>query len=322
MPTLSWFARRWLLIPILSACTPARAPTPASTAPPAVATAAVPATASEPELVSNAQSHDGTPCGELGCRAFTTPEAAFAAVLAQEPLVLALGEAHAQKGTEAIASSTHRFAEMLLPLLKDKASAIVLEVWVATGGCGQVEQKVATQQKPVTESHATSNQQEFLLLGRRAKALGVEPRALVPSCEQYEKIAGAGGADIDEMLRMIARATLGEVRALLERREPVDGRMIVAYGGALHNDVAPRPGREEWSFGPELVAQTGGRYVELDLIVPEYVKDNEVWQALPWYRHFDRERHGELTLLFNPSPNSYVLIFPKTPAPSSAEGVH
>ena len=262
-------------------------------------------------------SNDGsTPCGELGCRAFATPEAAFRAVLEREPLVLAVGEAHAQRGSEAVASSTRRFADAFLPLLQNKASALVLEIWVATGGCGKVEQKVAAQQKPVTESHAAGNQQEFLWLGRRAKALGIEPRALVPSCEQYRKIAGAGSADISEMLRMIAEATLTEVQRLLDSREPAESRMIVAYGGALHNDLAPRPGREAWSFGPELERRSGGRYVELDLIVPEYIKDSEVWQALPWYRHFDRERHDRHTLLFNPSPSSYVLIFPKTELPN------
>jgi hypothetical protein len=226
--------------------------------------------------------------------------------------VLAIGEAHAQKGSEGIASSTRRFTESFLPLLRDKAAALVLELWVQNGSCGKVEKQVAAQQKPVTSSQSTGNQNEFMELGRRAKALGIAPQALLPSCEQYDKIAGSGATDIAEMLRMIAETTLSDLKKLLESKELPSERLILAYGGAMHNDIVPRAGREDWSFGPALTQLIHERYVELDLIVPEYVKDTEVWQSFPWYPHFDREHHGDRTLLFNPYPNSYVLIFPKT----------
>ena len=91
-----------------------------------------------------------------------------------------------------------------------------------------------------------------------------------------------------------------------------DDKLVLLYGGALHNDLAPRAGREAFSFGPELKAHTGGRYVELDLIVPEFIKDTETWRALPWYSHFDPKRAPEKTTLYNPSPGSYVLIFPRS----------
>jgi hypothetical protein len=60
---------------------------------------------------------------------------------------------------------------------------------------------------------------------------------------------------------------------------------VLAYGGALHNDTAPRPQRAAWSFGPELMQRTGGRYIELDLIVADYIQDNDAWRSLPWYAH-------------------------------------
>lgn len=291
---------------------PAAAPTTASAPPPPPTPATVAATPapSPPPAPPKSTPEPGRPCGGLGCRAFSSPEAAFEVVLQSAPRVLALGEAHAQKGSERIPSSTRRFTESLLPMLQGKADALVLELWVADGKCGKTEREVAKRQAPVTETQAQSNQSEFVALGHRAKALGVMPSALTPTCEQYEKIAGAGADDIAEMLRMIADATLLEIQKLLNR--PGSEKMIVAYGGAMHNDLSPRPGREAWSFGPKLFELTQGRYVELDLIVPEYVKDNEVWQSLPWYPHFDRERHGAETLLYNPGPGSYVLIFPKT----------
>ena len=90
--------------------------------------------------------------------------------------------------------------------------------------------------------------------------------------------------------------------------------MILTYGGALHNDLNPRPGQEAWSFGPQLAAVTQNRYVELDLIVPEFVKDSEAWRNLPWFSAFDREHPTSETLLYRPGPASFVLIFPKTEA--------
>ena len=90
--------------------------------------------------------------------------------------------------------------------------------------------------------------------------------------------------------------------------------IILTYGGALHNDLYPRPGQEDWSFGPRLAAASQGRYVELDLIVPEFVKDSEAWRNLPWFPLFDREHLTSETLLYQPAPNSFALIFPKTDA--------
>ncbi len=93
-----------------------------------------------------------------------------------------------------------------------------------------------------------------------------------------------------------------------------DHGMVVAYGGAMHNDLAPRKGREAWSFGPRLQTKAGGKYVELDLIVPEFVGDGEVWKTQPWYGHFRRDLQGSKTILFTVRPGTYTLIFAPTPA--------
>ena len=61
-----------------------------------------------------------------------------------------------------------------------------------------------------------------------------------------------------------------------------------------------------------------GRYVEIDLVVPEIVKPTPVWQALPWYASFQALPQGPETILYQPSPSSYVLIFPRS-APAPAE---
>src|SRR6185369_1646323 len=73
-------------------------------------------------------------CGPT-CTKFDTAEAAFEWVLSFEPSILAIGEAHAQKGTEDIASSTKRFTENLLPIVAPKSSDLVVELWAPDPKC-------------------------------------------------------------------------------------------------------------------------------------------------------------------------------------------
>jgi hypothetical protein len=247
-------------------------------------------------------------CGKLECKAFASAADAFDFVLGDAPRVLAIGEAHAQSDGPNT-SSTRRFMDGLLPHLAPRASDLVIELWLANGSCGKVEQQVKQQQSAVTAPQAATNQNEFVELGHRAKALGIMPHALVPSCEQYRKIAGAGAEDIEEMLTMIKSVTAGDVQELLAKRAPE--RLIVAYGGAMHNDLVPRAGREAFSFGPELAEATRDRYVELDLVIPEQIKDTEAWRALPWHPYYSRENAGSEAYLFSWAPHAFALIFPR-----------
>lgn len=303
-----------LLLWLGIACAGKPAPTPASAPTPPAARAnpsALPAPAS-----SAAQAPAKPPfrdCGELSCKAFPDAAAALEQVLAEAPRVLAIGEAHAQSTGPKAPSATRRFMDQLLPRLAPRAVDLVIEIWTANGSCGKVEQKVQKQQAEVTAPQAATNQNEFLELGHRAKALAIQPHALVPSCEQYHKIAGAGAADIEEMLRMIRDVTQRDVEQLLQKRAP--DRLIVAYGGAMHNDLQPREGRQDFSFGPQLAQATSDRYVELDLVVPEQIKDSEAWRAQPWYGHYSREKAGSEAYLLSWAPHAYVLFFPKSSEP-------
>jgi hypothetical protein len=282
-------------------------------APPAPAASSAPGAATvAPAAAPSAVPPAFRACGELACKAFPTAAAAFDFVLAESPRVLAVGEAHAQGDGLGLASATRRFMDGLLPRLAPRASDLVIELWLANGSCGKVEKKVAEQQTAVTAPQAATNQNEFVELGHRAKALGIMPHALVPSCEQYRKIAGAGAADIEEMLAMLKTVTAHDVQELMAKRPPQ--RLIVAYGGAMHNDLVPREGREGFSFGPELSAATAGHYVELDLIIPEQIKDTDAWRALPWYAHYSREKAGSEAYLFSWAPHAYALLFPRADA--------
>lgn len=254
------------------------------------------------------------PCDGAPCETFATAEEAIGKLVAKRPRVMAFGEAHAQKGGPGGPSTTKRFTDGLLPTLKGKATDLLIELWVANGSCGKkTEAKVATQQKAVSAPQAETNQNEFVTLGNASKALGIRPHVLVPPCEEYAKILDAGAGDVDVMLSMIARLTANDIRAFLEKTEGKDS-ILLAYGGALHNDVVPKKGHESWSFGAEFSGKLGEKYMEVDLVVPEAVKDTPAWQSLPWYGKYRRDRQGDKAVLMTVGPSSYVVFFPPSAA--------
>jgi len=246
--------------------------------------------------------------------AFASAPAAFQRVLLEQPRVLGLGEAHAPKGFPGVRSSTRRFAEELMPALKGQATDIVIELLLGGGRCGQErESAVAARQKPVTQHQAENNQNEFVTLGHAARALGIQPHALLPTCPEFQAVLDAGETDIARMLELIADTTLRTVDKLLSAPNADSSKLILAYGGALHNDLSPSDASRAWSYGPRLMQRTEGRYVALDVIVPEFIKDTPAWRALPWYAHYNADRLGHDAILFNPEPHSYVLVLPLSP---------
>jgi hypothetical protein len=284
-------------------------------APPTVASTATQATPQPPKTANGQKS-----CGPLGCQTFDSAPAAFAHILERRPLVLGIGEAHAQQGSEGVRSTTARFTEDLLPLVADRASDIIIELMEPDRRCVETTQQVREKQKAVTTGQAKSNQNEFFTLGTRAKERGVTPHILYPSCEQYQRIIDAGEDFVFVSLETIAFLTDHKAKAILTRNQKLaPEKLVLLYGGAVHNDSVPRQGRERWSYGPSLSTHTQGRYLEVDLIVREFIKDTPVWQGLSWYPHFDKASHRDKAVLFQPTEDSYVLIFPAGSAPSKGE---
>jgi hypothetical protein len=232
-------------------------------------------------------------------------------------VVLGVGEAHAQKADASAPSTTKRFTTELLPALRDRASDLVVELLIPPKGCQkpEAEHKVRTEQKQVTAPQADTNQADYLALGEAARAIGVVPDGLRPSCADLEDVAKAGDDTIPRMLGLIARLAAAAGKKLYERDVAVSpDKMVVLYGGAMHNDLAPKPGREPYSFGPALAGVTGDRYVELDVFAPEAIGDSETWRGFAWYPHYDRAAHGAKAALFRVGPRSFVLVFPRSGA--------
>jgi hypothetical protein len=127
---------------------------------------------------------------------------------------------------------------------------------------------------------------------------------------------GDHGDPVGAALETIARLTSLQAKRLVARDEASDadaGKMVVIYGGALHNDLAPAPEKARWTYAPELDGYTRGRLVAVDLVVPEFIGDDETWRSLPWRAAYDPERLGAKTTLFRLGDRSFVLVFARSP---------
>ncbi len=235
--------------------------------------------------------------------------AALQAVLAREPRLLAIGEIHQTQATARIPSALKRFTNDVLPILREEgATDLVLETWLATGSCGEVEQKAVEQVEKTTERPART-ENEVLTLLRRAKDLGLVSRILQVACKDYEAIMGGGEVDFDRLLRLTRDQLQAQLRVALRRH---GSGMVLSYGGALHNDLAPQTELAPYSFGPAMAEAVSGRYVELDLYVPEFVEKNEGLRGQAWYAAYQRAyRRGQYTLV-RLGESSFALVFPRT----------
>ena len=289
-----------------------------SVAPPAPATSASAVAASSTSAaVTLGAPGKGTPCGELSCTQFDSPRDAMEAALAGDARLVAIGEAHAPRGATA-PSAAKRFTEDLLPLLRGRASDLLVEAMMPPKGCNDAAAEVRQKQAPATSQQAPTNQNEYLVMGEKAHALGIVPDMLRPSCADLDGVKDAGDGAIEASLEMIARLSTAQAGKLLDRdaRSEADrGKAVVVYGGMLHNDLDPPAERAKWSYAPALDAKTGGKLVAVDLVVPEYILDDATWRGFAWFAHYDRARLGGKTTLFRlggPEGRSFVLVFPET----------
>jgi hypothetical protein len=256
----------------------------------------------------------GAPCGPLECTQYDSPREAFVQALAGagDPLVLGLGEAHAPRGAT-VPSAATRFTADLLPLLAGRASDLLLELMMPPAGCADAVAEVRREQEPVTSRHAEAAADEYVAMGQRARQLGIVPDMLRPTCADMDAIENAGTEVIDLSLTTIARLSGAQAARLVDRDALSDedrGKMVVVYGGALHNDLSPPAESARWSYAPGLDSRLGGRFAAIDLVVPEFIGDGDAWARLPWWPHYDKARLGQKATLFRTGPRSFVIVFP------------
>ena|SRR5258706_1438907 len=240
---------------------------------------------------------------------FDSPAEALASIVATRPRVIAFGEYHEVKGAPKVPSAIARFTAELLPRVAAIASEIVVETWVTEGHCGKQEEKVVAQVEETTKRPETTEDEVVTLL-KRAKAVGLQPNILQVSCKEYRALLDENGElDVVKLLReitiLLQRKTIERMRAA-----PADHAVLI-YGGALHNDVYPRKELRQFTFARELGRAAGGRYLEVDLYVPEYIELDKQITSEPWYKSLAAQPRDKTTLVKR-GPTSYIVVFPRT----------
>lgn len=282
--------------------------------PPSASASVAPASSSAAPVVA-ALPHGATACGDLGCLRFEKLDEAFATVLDEQPLILAVGEAHAPKGA-AVASSTKRFTDDVLPILAGRTSDLLVELMQPPSGCQKTTTTVKQAQTVVTQKQSENDQNEYVTLGTKAKGVGIVPDLLRPTCDDLANVADSG-EPIAQSLALIRRLTVNKVKALVDRDRKSDAdvnKIVVSYGGALHNDLSPSPALADYAFGKELAAYVGGKYAEVDFFVPEFVVENDNWKKLEWYEAWKKIDSAGVrgVLMFRPREHGYVIVANRT----------
>jgi hypothetical protein len=277
------------------------------------------------------------PAASADAAASTYPSAAAAvqALLASNPRVAAFGEYHQQKKTARSPSALRHFTREILPALQAAgATDLVVETWITTGSCGEVERKAVARVDKTTQRPA-STEDEVVTLLRRAKESGLEPRILQVACKDYQAIFDSGRLDYDKLLRLTRDQLETQIRAALQRP---GSRLVVSYGGAIHNDLHP-PNDLTWepskgshalprryaageagglptrlapyAFGDAIARTVNGKYLEIDLYVPEYIEKDPLIRREPWYQQYRHAYRPKLVVVIQRGPQSYALIFPR-----------
>jgi hypothetical protein len=262
-----------------------------------------------PEVPTSPEIGTGPP----PARTYATAAEAMAPILALQPRVLAIGEYHSSTAGPAVPSAISRFTADVLPVLAPTTTDLVVETWVLEGTCGEAEATVA--EKVPEETHRPpATEDEVTRLIRRATELGVRPHALSLSCADYASLVdGAGGIRYDALLEMLT----AKMKDLAEQSLAVPDSRLVIYGGAVHNDLRPKPGTEPYSFGPTIEGRIGLAYVELDLLVPEVVAAKEELREEAWFHLVADATGPDRVVLEQSGASSFILLLPTTPAGSS-----
>jgi hypothetical protein len=250
-----------------------------------------------------------SPPGPLVAEKFASPAGALKAFLGDATGVVAFGELHQTVKTAGVRSSIARFTDDILPALAPRAGHLVVETWVSRGSCDQIEKKVTKDVARTTERPAET-ENEIVRLLRRAKELGVVPHVLDVDCHDYQSLVTTSGAvDYDRLLTLTGQHLGRAIQQALALPRPADRPLVLVYGGALHNDLAPSPELAKYSFGPAIDALTHGDYREVDLFVPELVDASPALRAERWYAAWRSVRNRPGTTLIRRQPRSAVVLF-------------
>ena len=120
---------------------------------------------------------------------------------------------------------------------------------------------------------------------RPAKAAKIQPHAMTLSCKDYETLAPKNGAPDPVAMLTLTTKELTRIAASaigFRDKQPDRRPWIALYGGALHNDRFPDAAIAEWSYAAAIDKASKNKYVEVDIIVPEFAEPDGASQKMFW----------------------------------------
>ncbi|MBW2736682.1 MAG: hypothetical protein JRH20_30205 [Deltaproteobacteria bacterium] len=237
---------------------------------------------------------------------FSSARAAISRLLdTVKPRIVAFGEVHEKKGSRPVRSAIWRFGHEILDSIAEPGSHLLVETWITKGQCGKVEKR-AVRKVETTTKRPQQTESEIVTLIKRAKKRGVTPHILRLSCDDYRALLDdKGKLDPVKLLGIVTRLMQRDAEKLLAGLEG-SSRLLI-YGGALHNDLFPRKELAPFAFGGALRRAAKGRYLEVDLYVPEYVEGDAELKKKAWYPLLKTLRRDQV-ILFERGEGSYVLL--------------
>lgn len=246
------------------------------------------------------------PCDGIEHRVYPDTATAIRRILkgAPRPRVYAVGEYHPDEDSR-VPSPLARFIGEIIHLLDPRAHHLVLEAWLEEG-CSFDGEKVGAQVvAELGRTLASYRDLERLLV--YARRLDVETHGLSMSClEHGAMLDPRGRVDFFRLLETIAMKLHERARQLA-----AEGKAIIVYGGALHNDLYPMPPLATLSYARELADELGG-VLEIDLVVPEVVMHMPFVRRERWYPLL-RKVSPDRAIVWQRAIDSYVVILPSTP---------
>ncbi|HZS36502.1 MAG TPA: hypothetical protein VFF06_06740 [Polyangia bacterium] len=254
-----------------------------------------------------------TAAAKTELRNFDSPAEALASLLAARPRVIAFGEYHEIKGAAPAKSAIAHFQEEMLEPLKAGGSDLIVETWVTEGNCGKQEKEVVAQVEETTQRPETT-ESEVVTLMKRAKAINIQPHILKLTCGGYQALLDdKGEVDYVKLLQTVTDLLRDKIMETLVARAAAPDKTILVYGGAIHNDVYPRRELAAFTFAPKIQKAVKGKYLEVDLYVPEYIDADKELRAEAWYAPLQKlAKPGKATLIRR-GPSSYIIVFARGP---------
>ncbi len=237
-------------------------------------------------------------------------------IFASDPQVVAFGEVHRPDADEPLNfhSTAQYFAQNILPLLPSHGiSDIVVEFLpddplidaelAAFMETGELSDKT----RHINNWIGGPDRCGILAFLKSARDNGITVHgghlSLAEAPDAFD-VASLIERDPAGVSRLIRQHTLRQIRKILK-----EGRRVASFGGMRHNNYDPIPEDLEASYGDELYAQLGRRFVEVDLLVPELAPYSGSQIALDNWERFIPQQ-GRLS--YFDQKQRYLIIFPRT----------